>query len=237
MSGFIYGRNPNADTLDGLDSAAFAILAGRAGGQVLQGGVAASETLTLESTAHGTKGGVVLTGSHVILPGSIRPAADSTAALTLCKANGTAVLTVDTTNSRVLVPLIRFNGTHGGSLQADATNDYPLVELRSIASSIASIRGAIDIVANHSDADPASGHITFYGYNGTGTEYRMVLTRNAVTKIAGTALRATTEGTNRIDIFDGTPPAGTLANGVSLYSASGKLWAMDAAGNATQLTP
>ena len=36
----------------------FAMLAGRAGGQVVQGGTAASESLTLESTAHATKGDV-----------------------------------------------------------------------------------------------------------------------------------------------------------------------------------
>lgn len=62
MSGFIYGRNPNADTLDGLDSAAFAILAGQAGGQTLQGGTAANEDLTLEGTSNATK-----TTSYVIL--------------------------------------------------------------------------------------------------------------------------------------------------------------------------
>lgn len=62
MSGFIYGRNPNAETLDGLDSTAFAILAGQAGGQVLQGGTAANEGLTLEGTARATK-----TTSYVIL--------------------------------------------------------------------------------------------------------------------------------------------------------------------------
>lgn len=36
----------------------FAMLAGRSGGQTLQGGTAASENLTLESTAHGTKGSI-----------------------------------------------------------------------------------------------------------------------------------------------------------------------------------
>lgn len=56
-------------------------------------------------------------------------------------------------------------------------------------------------------------------------------------KIAGTALRGTTEGTNHLDIFDGTAPVGTLANGVSLYSTSGELRVMDAAGNATLLSP
>ena len=37
----------------------FAMLAGRAGGQAIQGGTAASENLTLESTAHATKGSVL----------------------------------------------------------------------------------------------------------------------------------------------------------------------------------
>lgn len=56
-------------------------------------------------------------------------------------------------------------------------------------------------------------------------------------KLAGTALRATTEGTNHLDIFDGTAPVGTLANGISLYSTIGELRVMDAAGNATLLSP
>ena len=55
--------------------------------------------------------------------------------------------------------------------------------------------------------------------------------------IGGTAARATTAGTNRLDIFDGTAPVGTLANGVSFYSASGEANVMDAAGNATLLSP
>lgn len=58
------------------------------------------------------------------------------------------------------------------------------------------------------------------------------------TKIgASTATRATNEGTNHLDIFDGTAPVGTLANGISLYSTAGELRVMDAAGNATLLSP
>lgn len=60
---------------------------------------------------------------------------------------------------------------------------------------------------------------------------------HALLSVGGGAARGTTEGTNRIDIFDGTAPVGTLTNGVSLYSSGGKLFAMDAAGTATQLTP
>lgn len=43
----------------------FAVLAGRAGGQTLQGGTAASENLVLESTAHATKGQIQLADKTV----------------------------------------------------------------------------------------------------------------------------------------------------------------------------
>lgn len=46
----------------------------------------------------------------------------------------------------------------------------------------------------------------------------------------GTVVRSGTAGTNKIDLFDGTAPTGTLTNGVSLYSGSGKLKSIDAAG-------
>lgn len=66
---------------------------------------------------------------------------------------------------------------------------------------------------------------------------RMRMTDVGNLKIAGTANRATTEGTNKLSIFDGTAPVGTLANGCDLYSTSGELRVMDAAGNATLLSP
>lgn len=47
------------------DHTIYALLAGRAGGQTLSGGTAASETLTLNSTSHATKGGVqIAAGSN-----------------------------------------------------------------------------------------------------------------------------------------------------------------------------
>jgi hypothetical protein len=57
------------------------------------------------------------------------------------------------------------------------------------------------------------------------------------TQIGGTADHGTTVGTNVLSIFDGAAPAGTLANGISLYSTSGECRVMDAAGNATLLSP
>ena len=50
--------------------------------------------------------------------------------------------------------------------------------------------------------------------------------------IGGTAARGTTVGAAHLDLFNGTAPAGTLTNGVSLYSSSGDLKFMNAAGNA-----
>jgi hypothetical protein len=50
--------------------------------------------------------------------------------------------------------------------------------------------------------------------------------------VGGTAARGTTVGTAHLDLFNGTAPAGTLTNGVSLYSSSGDLKFMNAAGEA-----
>ena len=55
-------------------------------------------------------------------------------------------------------------------------------------------------------------------------------------QVGGTAARAT-PGTNAINIFDGSAPAGALANGVSLYSSGGEFYGMDAVGNATLNSP
>jgi len=59
-SGSAVVPNLDADKLDGLSSAAFLILAGQAGGQTAAGGTAASENLTLKSTAHATKGAIIV---------------------------------------------------------------------------------------------------------------------------------------------------------------------------------
>ena len=49
--------------------------------------------------------------------------------------------------------------------------------------------------------------------------------------IGGTASRGTTVGNSHLDIFNGVAPAGTLTNGISLYSSSGDFNFMDSAGN------
>jgi hypothetical protein len=92
------------------------------------------------------------------------------------------------------------------------------------------------IIADRDGANN-TGKLSFWTMNtGTPAE-RMRITGVGNVKIAGTATRGTTEGTNHLDIFNGTAPVGTLTNGISLYSTAGELRVMDSAGNATLLSP
>jgi len=75
--------------------------------------------------------------------------------------------------------------------------------------------------------------MTFY----TGGSERMRITSAGNVSIGGTANRATTVGTAALNIFNGTAPAGTLTNGISIYSNAGEAYVMDAAGNATLFSP
>jgi len=82
--------------------------------------------------------------------------------------------------------------------------------------------------------DAASTNIKF-SVGGNTEKMRISAVGNV--SIGGTATRATTVGTNSLQIFDGTAPVGTLANGCSFYSTAGEMRVMDAAGNATLLSP
>lgn len=73
------------------------------------------------------------------------------------------------------------------------------------------------------------------GYGGT---ERARLTSVGNLKIGGTADRGTTEGTNQIVVFCGTPPSGSLSSGISHYcDSSGEARVKDAAGIEAMLTP
>jgi hypothetical protein len=91
--------------------------------------------------------------------------------------------------------------------------------------------------------DQLSGAHAWYtapsGTAGNAISFTQALTLTAAPnlKLGGTADRATTAGTNHLDIFNGTAPVGTLANGISLYSDAGEAYVMDAAGNATLFSP
>ncbi|MFA6251396.1 MAG: hypothetical protein WC603_02100 [Candidatus Paceibacterota bacterium] len=98
-------------------------------------------------------------------------------------------------------------------------------------SNLASVAINTSLVSDTNSTDDLGSSSVYWANTYTNTIYV-----NA-TKIGGTAVRGTTEGTNHLDIFDGTAPVGTLTNGISLYSTAGELRVMDAAGNATLLSP
>ncbi len=92
--------------------------------------------------------------------------------------------------------------------------------------------GAADVARAIVDAEGdlwLSGGLTLGGGD-------IVMTTGFNQRIGATTARATTEPTNAINVFNGTAPVGTLANGVTLYSTAGEAFLMDAAGNATQQT-
>jgi len=93
------------------------------------------------------------------------------------------------------------------------------------------------IIAIPEDSNWVNSSLAFRTRLSDSTTEKARITSSGNFKLAGTATRATTEGTNHLDIFDGTAPVGTLANGISLYSTAGELRVMDAAGNATLLSP
>jgi hypothetical protein len=59
---------------------------------------------------------------------------------------------------------------------------------------------------------------------------RMRISSQGNILIAGTAARGTTVGVGHLDLFNGTDPAGTLTNGISLYSSGGLFYSMNASG-------
>ena len=138
-----------------------------------------------------------------------------------------------------------FVNTNRGNLQIQASSAKPgangmgggNLTLKAGTSDIggAGYDGNVSIVAGYNTLSSAlsSGVITFTTNN---TE-RARITSVGNLKLGGTADRATTVGTNHLDIFNGTAPVGTLTNGISIYSSSGEAYVMDAAGNATLFSP
>jgi hypothetical protein len=95
--------------------------------------------------------------------------------------------------------------------------------------------GAVGAPAITTTGDPNTGlyfpAADTIAFTEGGTE-AMRISSSANLLVGGTAARGTTAGSAHIDIFNGTAPAGTLTNGISLYSSSGDFLFMDAAGGA-----
>ena len=80
--------------------------------------------------------------------------------------------------------------------------------------------------------DSSTGSMTFSTRIGNALGVKATLTSGGNLLIGGTAVRGTTAGSAHLDLFNSAAPAGTLTNGISLYSDSGDLKFMNAAGDA-----
>ena len=126
--------------------------------------------------------------------------------------SGGAAGTYTAVGTSTVLGLIQFNGTDG--------TDF-------IGSS--SITGSVDGTVS---TGLVTGKITFNTSTSTTSPTEKMRVNSAGNVlVGGTVARGTTVGTAHLDLFDGTAPAGTLTNGVSLYSSSGDLYFMDSAGN------
>lgn len=113
---FVYG-NPGGNSRKiqiGTLASVFVLSAGKPGGQTIVGGTGASETLTLSSTSHATKGGIIIaSGDSMTLPNTglhlldtnashdliIKPGSNLTADRTLTLTTGDTDITVDLTDA------------------------------------------------------------------------------------------------------------------------------------------
>ena len=95
-----------------------------------------------------------------------------------------------------------------------------------------SVPGNSFIVGDSADVSGFPGFLKFYTTDSGSVTEKMRLTAPGNLLVGGIAARGTTVGTCHLDLFNGQPPVGTLTNGVSLYSSSGDLKFMNAAGDA-----
>lgn len=115
-----------------------------------------------------------------------------------------------------------------------------LAPIQPLLSSLPTTYAALAVLTTDSAGVPTFSTNVGVGGTLTVTGVSSFLTTTRVfgsMQIGGTGVRAGSAGTNRLDIFDGTAPSSILTGGISLYSTAGELRVMDAAGNATLLSP
>jgi hypothetical protein len=189
-------------------------------GPLFIGGTDTTSTLTLRSTS-----GVGTTGADIIFQTGNNGATEAMRILNSGRVgiNTTtpsinAVLTV---NGNISVAIPTRNAATSNQIGV-WTSDDPASDSRSAIT-----------FATTAGASSSNSYIAFstnnYGVSG-GERARIDSSGNLL--LGGTAARGTTVGTAHLDIFDGTAPAGTLTNGISLYSSSGDFHFMDATGAA-----
>ena len=114
-----------------------------------------------------------------------------------------------------------------GTATTSGVRAYNNSDLANNSNLIMSIDGTLASIQSQIVGTGTYLPMTFF--TGGSEAARIDTSRNVL--VGGTAARGTTVGSAHLDLFNGTAPAGTLTNGISLYSASGDFNFMDSAGN------
>ena len=144
--------------------------------------------------------------------GSLAFGVNNTERLRITSAGNLLINTTANANSAKLKSKVS-GGSVGFEVTDEASSDFVVVP--------ASSAGVCKI-------GPTAGAMSFQ----TAGSERARIDSSGNVLVGGTAARGTTAGTAHLDLFNGTAPAGTLTNGISLYSDSGDLKFMNAAGDA-----
>jgi hypothetical protein len=150
-------------------------------------------------------------GAYTVLPGVIRPAADSTTALQLATAGGTGIVIVDTTNKIVTVKdglIINEDGTTTGDFRAESDTEANMVFLDASAD-VLYLGGSTNGVQI-----AKGGDVTFLG-DGSGLPYGSCY-GNEINWTQASAAQDTWYEVSDADMADGE------LNGVT-HDGSGKL--------------
>lgn len=171
--------------------------------------------------------------------------------LEIITTQGTAIIGMGPVSGPGFTANLQITSTGGihlmpaGSMGVNTVNPQFPVDINQQSTRIGTtgIAAYLQLGANATDTNNflignESGSLVLYqGRLGGTVSERARIDTSGNLKVGGTADRATTAGTNQVVIFNGTAPVGTLTNGCSFYSTAGEMRVMDAAGNATLLSP
>lgn len=225
-------------------TAALAVNVGSAGAPVLfngAGGTPSSVTLT-----NGT-GLPLSTGVTGTLPAAQEPAhtgdvinSAGSLALSIAAKTGTGSTYATNTSPTFITPVI--GAATGTSFAATSFVSVAGTGSASASKGLFQFSGGSTFLNSYGADNSTIGNQLFgnFSANASAGDYFMLLSKVGNLKIGSSGadtLRGTTEGTNQLVLFNGTPPAGTLTNGAAFHVTSGEMKVMDASGNDTLLSP
>ncbi len=221
-------RSINGVSFNGTADITVTAAAGTLSGSTLAAGVTASSL-----TSVGTLTGLTVSGTSSLNGATVINDAAANADFRVEGVGNANVLFVDASADRVGIGTSTPGDlltVHGNPMRVGENSTLQYVQIGASASGgYVEQYGTVDL-----DLSNAAASNVKISTNG-GERARVTSVGNF--KIGGTANRSTTEGAKQLVLFNGTAPAGTLANGISIYSSSGEAYVMDAAGNATLFSP